>query len=64
MTPKSAPVPGSYAWRNMVDYRLKLGYGVEDIAVQLCCTVKRVREHVSELRESGTLAKWYQKVDA
>lgn len=61
MTPKSAPTPGSFAWREMVEFRLKLGYGAEDIALFLHCKPERVREHVVDLRGAGKLAVWWPK---
>lgn len=42
-------------WRCMVNYRLKQGLGVEDIAVDLGCDVDAVRFHVRSLRKSGDL---------
>jgi len=64
MTPKIQHPPGSQQWRAMVDHRLRDGFGVEDIAVQLQTRPARVREHVAELRASGTLAKWWPRAEA
>jgi predicted ArsR family transcriptional regulator len=64
MKPKVQHPPGSQQWRAMVDYRLRAGFGVEDIAVQLLTKPARVREHVAELRADGTLAKWWPRAGA
>lgn len=55
MHPKNAPTPGSLIWQRCVNHRLRHGYGVEDIAVQMHCAVERVREYVHLLREEGKL---------
>lgn len=57
---KNPPAPGFKAWGSMVEYRLRKGYGVEDIAIALQCKPDRVREHVQMLRDQGVLAKWWR----
>jgi hypothetical protein len=47
----------------MVDYRLKAGFGIEDIAIQMRCQAKDVRLYVSDLRERGVLKKWWPTND-
>ena len=42
-------------WQNDVRWLLHEGYGVEDIALELDCTVEAVRLEVRILRESGEL---------
>ena len=55
LDPHKAVMPGSPIWVKMVEFRLKEGFGVEDVAVQLRCDVERVRGHVAALRASGDL---------
>jgi len=42
-------------WSVRVQTLLRLGYGVEDIALRLGCDVKYVRAEVQILREQGRL---------
>ena len=53
--------PGEAAWREIVNARLREGYGVEDIAIWLACDVRWVRAHVLVLRHLGVLARWWPK---
>ena len=59
MTPKRVYPVRSMLWRSMVEYRLQHGYGIEDIAIQMRCKSDAVREYVADLRERGTLARWW-----
>ena len=61
MTPKRVYPVRSIRWREMVEYRLQHGYGIEDIAIQMQCQAQAVREYVADLRERGTLAKWWPR---
>lgn len=49
----------SASWRSSVTYRLSLGYGVEDIALQLKCHVGDVRFLVQAMRARDKLAELY-----
>lgn len=40
----------------MVNYRLKLGLGVEDIALDMGCDESAIRFYIRSLRERGKLA--------
>lgn len=53
------PTPGSRAWRAMVDYRLRHGWGVEDIAINLRCSPRQVRARIEGLRKAGKLREWW-----
>jgi hypothetical protein len=64
MKPKQIPHFTEPLWATMVDYRLSLGYGVEDIALQLKCPVDVVRLRVRSLRGQGKLAAIYSKMRA
>lgn len=50
-------------WIGAVREALRLGFGVEDIAVQLGCNVESVRLEVSILRQSGELKKIYERAE-
>lgn len=47
-------------WIGAVRKFLRLGLGVEDIALHIHCDVEDVRREVRILRESGELAKIYR----
>ena len=55
MEKKNAPRPGSGFWGRCVNYRLREGFGAEDIAVQLHCETGRVRDYIQDLRAAGKL---------
>lgn len=42
-------------WQHRVRAMLKEGYGVEDIALELDCSVAMVRDEVKAIREAGEL---------
>lgn len=50
---------GSPKWAEQVEMRLRAGYGAEDVAVWLECSVIHVRELVKTLRQAGRLAEWW-----
>jgi hypothetical protein len=43
----------------MIEARLRDGFGVEDIAIQMRDDVENIRFHVRGLRASGKLAKMF-----
>jgi hypothetical protein len=60
MTLNAGPIKlGTSDWRAMIDHRLKMGFGVEDIAIMLACDVRYVRTYVNGLRGRGKLAEWW-----
>jgi DNA-directed RNA polymerase specialized sigma24 family protein len=62
MKPKHTPRIQSPLWCDMVNHRLSHGYGVEDIALQMQCSVETVRFHVRSLRAQGKLKPLYDKM--
>lgn len=56
--------PGTVKWARMVNLRLGQGYGVEDIAIQLGCTVDWVRAHVHVARKNKLLPRILGKGEA
>lgn len=57
---RNPPPVNSEEWRSQVQFMLKGGHGVEDIAIFLRCRVDQVRSEVARLRSSGALARWWQ----
>lgn len=53
--------PSDPAWPGHVRNLLRLGYGVEDIAVMLGCRADSVRFHVRHLRAIDRLAALYEQ---
>jgi DNA-binding NarL/FixJ family response regulator len=51
-------------WEQVVNGKLKDGWGTEDIALWLECDVRWVQHHVSVLRQRGALAKFYGRPNA
>lgn len=47
-------------WIMRVHNLLRAGFGVEDIAVKLGCSVKGVRAEVRILRAEGVFKEWYR----
>ena len=48
-------------WQARVKQLLRMGYGVEDIAIQTKKRVSRVRTEVQRLRASGELTEIYRR---
>jgi DNA-binding NarL/FixJ family response regulator len=53
--------PGSQPWAAAVIRDLREGYGVEDIALRLFCSVEVVREKVANLRRLGLMPQLYEQ---
>jgi DNA-binding NarL/FixJ family response regulator len=58
------PPVKSKLWRDMVQYRLREGWGIEDIAIQLHCRVETVREYSRDLAANGVYDRWWPKGQA
>ena len=52
---------GSAEWQSHVAFKLREGFGVEDIAIWLNCHVSHVRTEVDRLRKHGKLSAWWSK---
>jgi hypothetical protein len=50
-------------WIALCKEMLRVGYGVEDIADRLACSVKSVRMEVSILRETGELKTMFERAE-
>lgn len=61
MKPEYIPSTYSPNWNVMVDHRLREGFGVEDIALQMKSSVDIIRFRVRRLRETGDLMKMMRK---
>jgi hypothetical protein len=55
------PPVRSKVWRNMVEYRLRAGWGIEDIAIQLHCRAETVREYTRDLAAAGVFRNWWPR---
>lgn len=51
--------PTTEEWRMSVRTLLRAGFGVEDIALKLKCSVETVRRYVKRLREAGELREMF-----
>lgn len=49
------------AWQAAVRRLLKMGYGVEDIAIKVSCDVQHVRDEVRILRADGELDRMFPR---
>ena len=52
---------GNHKWIAQVRRLLMAGYGVEDIAIRLDCSVEDVRLEVKILREYGSLSRMFTR---